>query len=126
MRKKFNAAGLCVPGRHYMVDISGKIDQIVGLVEEGEYFTIDRPRQFGKTTTLSLLEKRLNQREGYQALKISFEEIDAETYNKQESFIRVCLAPRFEPGAGPRAGRDFPYARIVDSRFPKISIDIPW
>lgn len=91
MRKKFNDTGLCVPGRHYMVDTSHKIKQIIRLVEEGEYFTINRPRQFGKTTTLSLLAKTLNQREDYLALNISFEGIDTVTYQNQEDFIVVFL-----------------------------------
>ena len=42
-------------------------------MEEGEYFTISRPRQFGKTTILSLLAGRLNRRDDYLALKVSFE-----------------------------------------------------
>jgi len=87
MKKKFNDTGLCVPNRHYMVDISGKIARIVRLVEDGSYFTISRPRQFGKTTTLSLLAKHLNQMPGYLALKISFEEIDTATYQNPEQFL---------------------------------------
>ena len=62
MPKKFNDTGLCIPDRHYMVDISNKIHQIIQLTGDGEYFTINRPRQFGKTTTLSLLAKHLNRR----------------------------------------------------------------
>jgi hypothetical protein len=36
-----------------MVDTSGKIDVIVhDYIEQGAYFTINRARQYGKTTTL--------------------------------------------------------------------------
>ncbi len=42
MKKKFNDTGLCVPHRHYMADTSEKIEQIIRLIEEGEYFTINR------------------------------------------------------------------------------------
>ncbi|RLC15494.1 MAG: AAA family ATPase [Deltaproteobacteria bacterium] len=91
MRKKFNDTGLCIPGRHYMADTSRKIAQIMQLVEEGAYFTINRPRQFGKTTILSLLAKELNQRDDYLTLKISFEEIDAETYQNREEFLGEFL-----------------------------------
>lgn len=91
MPKEFNDTGLCIPDRHYMVDTSGKIKQIIKLVEDGKYFAINRPRQFGKTTTLSLLANRLNQRKDYIALKISFEEIDTETYNLQELFLHEFL-----------------------------------
>jgi hypothetical protein len=91
MQKRFNDTGLCVPNRHYMVDTSTKLKQIVQLVEWGEYFTINRPRQFGKTTTLSLLAKQLNQRDDYVALRMSFEEIDAESYQNQVTFISIFL-----------------------------------
>ena len=55
MNKKFNITGLCVPEKHYMVDTSNRINEIAKMVEDGEYFTINRPRQYGKTTTLNLL-----------------------------------------------------------------------
>ncbi|MCP4402430.1 MAG: AAA family ATPase [bacterium] len=91
MQKEFNDTGLCIPGRHYMVDTSHKIEQIMTLIENGEYFTIDRPRQFGKTTTISLLHKSLNQSEEYIAVNLSFEDIDSVTYRNQESFIAIFL-----------------------------------
>ena len=55
-----------------MVDISGKIDEIVrDYIECDEYFTINRARQYGKSTTLALLYNRL--KENYLVLDISFE-----------------------------------------------------
>lgn len=89
--KEFNDTGLCIPNRHYMVDNSDKLKQIIAFVEKGKYFTINRPRQFGKTTILSLLTKQLNQRDDYVALKISFEGIDTETHQHQERFIAEFL-----------------------------------
>jgi hypothetical protein len=69
--KEFNVEGLCNPFAHYMVDISAKIDAIVdNYIVKGKYITINRARQFGKTTTLSLLEKRLH--DSYVVLRISF------------------------------------------------------
>ena len=50
--REFNVTGLCVPDKHYMVDISEKIDLIYKLVESKKYFTINRGRQYGKTTTI--------------------------------------------------------------------------
>ncbi|MCP4352887.1 MAG: AAA family ATPase [Desulfobacterales bacterium] len=87
MKRKFNDTGLCVPQRHYMVDTSAKIEQIFELVEAGEYFTINRPRQFGKTTTLSLLMKRLFATETYLPLRISFEGLSTESYASQQRFL---------------------------------------
>src|SRR4030042_1564279 len=91
MQKEFNDTGLCVPERHYMVDIIPKITRILPRIEKGKYFTINRPRQFGKTTTLALLAKTLNQRPDYCALQISFEGLDAATYAAPERFIYEFL-----------------------------------
>jgi len=57
--RRFNVTGICVPEMHYMVDISEKIEKIFKLVEAKDYFTINRGRQYGKTTTIGMLEKRL-------------------------------------------------------------------
>jgi hypothetical protein len=57
--REFNVTGLCIPSKHYMADISEKIRQIMAMVENGQYFTINRARQYGKTTTLALLEKTI-------------------------------------------------------------------
>jgi hypothetical protein len=58
--KRFNVTGICVPRKHYMVDISGKITQIKKLIDDESYFTINRARQYGKTTTLYEIRKRLS------------------------------------------------------------------
>ena len=70
--KKFNTAGLCIPALHYMVDTADMLGQIIeDYIEQGEYFTINRARQFGKTTTLELLYHKL--KEKYIVLDLSFE-----------------------------------------------------
>lgn len=71
-RKKFNTTGPCVPQYHYMADVRNKIDHIIKeYVEQEEYFTINRARQYGKTTTLYLLQENLKDR--CVVLSISFE-----------------------------------------------------
>lgn len=60
MRKYFNTTGLCYPDEHYMVNIDGRLDEIKELVDRGEYFAINRARQYGKTTTIHLLADFLN------------------------------------------------------------------
>jgi hypothetical protein len=57
--KKFNVTGSCNPQKHYMVDISNKFNQVMNLIEQGEYFAINRPRQYGKTTMLNMLAQSL-------------------------------------------------------------------
>ena len=57
--KCFNTTGLCIPAKHYMVDISERLAEIRKLVDGGKYFVINRGRQYGKTTTLYALEQFL-------------------------------------------------------------------
>ena len=57
MKKRFNVTGLCFLKEHYMADVSKKLDRTLDMVEIGEYFIINRPRQYGKTTTLHTIEK---------------------------------------------------------------------
>ena len=71
--KEFNTTGLCNPNKHYMVDISNKLYDIKKLVEKEKYFIINRPRQYGKTTTLLALENNLKDK--YLVISISFEGI---------------------------------------------------
>lgn len=84
MTKKFNAAGLCIPEYHYMVDISERLEEIKELIDEGEYFTINRARQFGKTTTLNELKNKLDK--DYCVFLISFEGIEEEAFQNTEVF----------------------------------------
>ena len=88
--KKFNTTGLCNPKKHYMVDISEKIEKIKVLIENEEYFVINRPRQYGKTTTLTVLEKSLNEK--YLVIDISFEGTDEESFSNTKSFCRLFVA----------------------------------
>ena len=50
--KEFNTTGICYPYKHYMVNIDSRIEEIEKAVVKGEYITINRGRQYGKTTTL--------------------------------------------------------------------------
>lgn len=50
---------VCIPEKHYMVNISGRLQQIRELVDAGKYFTINRARQYGKTITLRALAEIL-------------------------------------------------------------------
>ena len=88
--KSFNTAGVCIPEKNYMADISATIKQIiVRYVSPGNYFTIDRPRQCGKTTILYLLEEQLIN--DYIVLSLSFESADelfVSLYALAAGFIR--------------------------------------
>lgn len=71
-QKKFNVTGICIPKLHYMVDTTDIIDEIIrSYITCDAYFTINRARQYGKSTTLELLYHRLEK--DYLVLDISFE-----------------------------------------------------
>lgn len=89
--KEFNSAGVCVPEMHYMADISRKLDAVFALIAKGKYFVINRPRQYGKTTVLSALKRRLRQTEGYVPISISFEGIGEERYANVVEFCTAFL-----------------------------------
>jgi hypothetical protein len=76
---------------HFMADVSGKADQVMEMIARGDYFAVNRPRQYGKTTLMYLLEQRLLKDRDYLVLSISFEEIDSETYENQRLFIATLL-----------------------------------
>jgi hypothetical protein len=91
MARKFNITGICIPQEHFMADMSKKLDQIMDMVTNGDYFTIHRPRQYGKTTIMYLLGERLKQDPDYLVLDISFEGIDSPTYESHQRFIKTYL-----------------------------------
>ncbi len=62
MPKIFNVSAACILDEHYMVNIDERLTAIKELVDSGKYFTINRARQYGKTTTLLALEKCLQER----------------------------------------------------------------
>ena len=87
MRKKFNVTGSCNPERHYMVDTEKRFKAVEELIEMGEYFTINRARQYGKTTMLQTIRRRLSDK--YLVIKTSFEGIGDEPFKNEESFARM-------------------------------------
>jgi len=84
--KEFNVAGTCLPEEHYMADITEKINQIMQLIKKGKYFTINRVRQYGKTTTLRLLERRLSGE--YLVFSISFEGVGLKMFSAETEFVK--------------------------------------
>ncbi len=73
--KRFHVTGNCVRSKHYMADTTEKLKKIItDYIEQGSYFTINQARQYGKTTTLNLLEEKLRDR--YIVLNLSFEAAD--------------------------------------------------
>ncbi|TDP82045.1 PD-(D/E)XK nuclease superfamily protein [Halanaerobium saccharolyticum] len=96
--KKFNTTGVCIPEKHYMADVSKKIREIEKMVAEGKYFTINKPRQSGKTTILYLLKKHLEKKE-YRVISITFEDFDQDIFSSINTFSKeflLTIRDRFE------------------------------
>ena len=87
--RKFNVKGPCIPEDHYMVDISKRLEKMKMLVEEREYFVINRARQYGKTTTLAALENYLA--DEYIVISISFQGWGDSTFASEEIFCQRLL-----------------------------------
>ncbi|GHU70162.1 hypothetical protein FACS1894184_15230 [Clostridia bacterium] len=88
--REFNINGLCMPKDHYMVDLSQRVREIdETLVEKGKYFTINRARQYGKTTTLNSLAQLLSNK--YLVIRLSFEGRDEYFSSPQTLALGVSL-----------------------------------
>lgn len=87
MTKCFNVEGVCNPTEHYMVNLDNRLEEIKALVDRKKYFSINRGRQYGKTTTLKLLARKL--KEEYVVFLISFEGLTDEEYESQSRFCRA-------------------------------------
>lgn len=74
MGKVFNTTAVCVPEEHYMVNIDTRLKEIRKLVDGGKYFTINRARQYGKTTTLRALYRNLQSE--YYVVLMDFQTFD--------------------------------------------------
>lgn len=89
MGKIFNTTGVCRPDKHYMVNLDERLGKIEALVDQGAYFTINRARQFGKTTTIRLLREWLFDK--CIVFSISFEGMEKEVYAGAVPFCkRIC------------------------------------
>ncbi|MDO4312481.1 MAG: AAA-like domain-containing protein [Eubacteriales bacterium] len=89
MGKYFNTSGVCIRERHYMADTTRLLCSIRTMVERGDYFVMNRARQFGKTTALRSFTQAL--RREYAIFSISLEGIGEAVYKNEFSFCRgIC------------------------------------
>ncbi len=90
MKKEFNDTGLCVPNKHYMIDTTPQLKETIELIEKGKYFIINRPRQFGKTTMIALLETTPLLDE-YIILTMSFEGVGDTCFKSEPTFVGMFI-----------------------------------
>ena len=87
MGKIFNTSGDCRPTLHYMVNIENRLAEIKEMVDRGDYFTINRARQYGKTTTLKALRYYL--REEYVVVSLDFQGLSHQDFGTENCFVKA-------------------------------------
>lgn len=87
MAKIFNVNGACNPDRYFIVDLEGRIKEIKGMIDAGEYFVINRARQYGKTTLLRALARYL--KDDYQVISLDFQNIESGEYVNGSTFVHA-------------------------------------
>ncbi len=94
MGKIFNVSGDCKPNLHYMVNIDERLSKIKAMVERGDYFTINRARQYGKTTTLKALSRYLAGE--YSILDLDFQKLSYKDFESEASFVKAFARECFK------------------------------
>ncbi|OUP80862.1 9-O-acetyl-N-acetylneuraminate esterase [Lachnoclostridium sp. An169] len=105
MAKIFNVTGACDPQLHYMVDIRKRLEEIRALVDAGAYFTINRARQYGKTTTLNALSDFL--KNDYIVISLDFQLLSSNDFENETAFANAFAAifvSAVRTGAAAKAG----------------------
>ena len=86
MMKSFNTEGVCIPSEHYMVQLDERLRRIKAeFIDKGKYFTINRARQYGKTTTLNALSNYL--KEWYEVLELDFQMLSHSDFVNESAFV---------------------------------------
>ena len=83
MGRTFNTDGYCDLKYNYMVDLTGRLEKIKQMVDEEKYFTVNKARQYGKTTILNALADDL--REEYCVLSLDFQGISNADFESEQS-----------------------------------------
>lgn len=84
MAKVFNVNGACKADRHYMVNLTPRLNAIKRMIDAGEYFSINRARQYGKTTTLRALADYLKKE--YVVISLDFQRMSSSDFHSESSF----------------------------------------
>ncbi|MDX2283516.1 MAG: AAA-like domain-containing protein [Bacteroidia bacterium] len=101
MKKEFNITGTCLPGQHYMMDASAKLAAVMAMIEAGKYFTISRPRQYGKTTMLAGLHNLLGANPKYLPIRLDLQGVDAHWYSSDSAFAEMFVK-KMHQALGPK------------------------
>lgn len=90
MGKIFNTNGCCDPDLHYMVDLTERLQNIKSMVDAGKYFSINRARQYGKTTILAALADYLEK--DYDVISMDFQTMSSLSFESEQAFVSAFSA----------------------------------
>lgn len=91
--KRFNTEGPCNREKDYMVNIEERIRKIREMIARGNYFCMNRSRQYGKTTTLKELRKKISAE--YMVIFLDFQIFGADDFKTEKGFA-LALAEVIE------------------------------
>lgn len=87
--REFNVIGRVLPEQLYFVDLHPQIAEFVRRIEKRNYFVINRPRPFGKTTLRNFLADHLLHTGEYLPLLLSFEGFGGNPDLSENPFYRM-------------------------------------
>ena len=93
VKRVFNTTGVCDPKLHYMVSLERRLAEVKALVDEGKYFTINKARQYGKTTMLHALYDYLNKE--YFVISMDFQMQMSDAKFRNENSFSLAFAKAF-------------------------------
>lgn len=85
MNRTFNTEGYCDPEFNYMVDLSERLKAIKEMVDSEKYFTINKARQYGKTTVLTALAEYLQME--YEVISLDFQTMSSLAFESEQAFV---------------------------------------
>jgi hypothetical protein len=83
--RTFNTTAVCIPSKHYMVDLTSRLEQIKTMIDAGQYFVVNRARQYGKTTLFAALYRFLKDK--YTVVSLDFQAISGASFETEGAFI---------------------------------------
>lgn len=92
-----------------MVDIHDRLEKIRDMIDKGDYFVINRGRQYGKTTTLNALETFLTPE--YLVINLDFQLLSNTDFSTEERFVSAFAREMYRNNAF----RSFVSKDIVDA-----------
>ena len=93
-----------------MVNLQSRLEEIRQMIDDGEYFVINKARQYGKTTVLRSLAQYLKR--DYQVLSFDFQNIESDEFANGNAFVHAFaretnkrMRPKGNEGENASVGR---------------------